>query len=190
MSEGTEYSALNSVMLEKSVYREIVKLSYSNGTSVSAIINDILKEYLHTYILSKKMGHMLVSRDIIKPAIDQMTQDQITTAAKMNANRYKEGVILENGKPSLAAYLRLMRSFSKANKFDFELTVNPENDSQVLLSQFKMGRNFSKYKSETYRLLLQDFVDVTNTELTDSMVFMEFRSKKEQAATEPAKAQQ
>lgn len=103
-----DYVPVRDMMLEKSLYRALTQLKYHNGndeTSISSLINDMLKEYLHTYVLSKTMGHMLISRDIVKVAVDSMTDEQIKEASDTNAMRYKEGAIIEDGRPSLAAYL-------------------------------------------------------------------------------------
>ncbi len=139
----------------------------------------MLKEYLHTYVLSKTMGHILVSRDIYKTAVDSMTEEQIKEASDIDAIRYKEGAIIEYGKPSLASYLKLIKAFAKANKFDIEISKNPDNDNQVLVMSFHMGEKFTKLKDGTYTKLLQEFAEIDRREITGSTVYFEFKAKKE-----------
>jgi hypothetical protein len=180
MTVPNEYMPVNNLVIETNLYRDLTKLSYGNNIPISGLINDMLKEFMHTYILSKNMGHMLLSKDIAKVAINEMTEEQIKQAAKDNANRYREGAILENSRPSLSTYLRLISSFARANKFDIEVSKNPETENQVLIAQFRMGIKFSQYKAETYKMLLQEFADVGRTELTDTMIYIEFKPKKDQ----------
>ena len=182
-----EYIAVKDIMLDKNLYRTLTRLSYSDeGTaehegqsSLSHLINEMLKEYLHTYILSKRMGHMLLSKDAVKVAINSMTDDQIAEASTVNANRYKEAAVLETGKVSLDAIIDLIRSFAKANKFDIEISKNPDNDNQVLVIGFKLGDKFTQFKANTYRGLLQEYSDFQRMEITGNSVYFEYRPKKE-----------
>lgn len=185
-STSYEYVPVKDIMIEKSLYRTLTKLKYSMGgadeeeTSISSIINDMLKEYLHTYVLSKKMGHMLLSKDIVRVAINDMTEEQITEASIANAIRYKEGAILEYGRPSLSAYLELIRAFAKANKFEMEISKNPENDSQVLIISFRLGDRFTRFKADTYKILIEEFAEINKLETTNTSIYIEYKPKKEQ----------
>ena len=177
-----DYVPLKDVMMDKEIYRALTQLKYRNGdeeTSISTLVNEMLKEYLHTYVLSKSMGHILMSKEMVKVAVDAMTMDQLREASEANAIRYKEGAIIENGRPSLAAYLELIRSFAKANGFDAEISKNPDNGNQVLIVNFKMGDKFSQFLGNTYRILLEEFADVDRIELTGTVVYFEFKPKKE-----------
>jgi hypothetical protein len=169
---------VNDIVLENELYRTLTKIKYQEpDSSVSALINEMLKEYLHTYVLSKRMGHMLITKELVKTAVDGMNQEQIKKAAAENAIRYKEAAIIEHGRPSLASYLELIRAFAKANKFEFELSRNPDKQTQVIIVQFKMGSKFALYKAETYKILLQEFAEVERIEATDTSVFIEFKQK-------------
>lgn len=182
MAMTYDYVRVKDVMLEKSIYQALTKLKYgavADEASISSLINDMLKEYLHTYMLSKSMGHMLVSKSIVKAAVDSMSDEQIKEASATNAMRYKEGAIIEHGRPSLAAYLELIRSFAKANKFDIEISKNPDNGNQVLVMSFKMGDKFSQLKANTYRMILEEFAVVDRIEMTGTTTYFEFHPKKE-----------
>jgi hypothetical protein len=168
--------------MEKDLYRALTQLKYRDGsdeTSISSMVNDMLKEYLHTYVLSKTMGHMLMSKDTVRIAVDALTDEQIREASAANAERYKEGAIIEHGRPSLAAYLKLIRAFAKANNFDMEISKNPDNENQVLIISFHMGDKFSQFLGNTYRMLMQEFADVERMEITPTTAYFEFKPKKE-----------
>lgn len=179
-----EYVPIKEVMLEKSIYRMLTKISYHDysgeDVSLSSIINEMLKEYLHTYVLSKRMGHMLMPKETVKTAIDEMDEEQIKQASVANANRYREGAIIEHGKPSLNAYLQLMKSFAKANGFDMEVSKSPENDNPVLIISFQMGNKFSEFLGITYMMLLQEFCDIDRIEITETALYVEYKPKQEQ----------
>lgn len=177
-----EFVPVKDMVMEKNLYRALTQLKYRSGdeeTSVSSIFNDMLKEYLHTYVLSKSMGHMLMPRDLIKVAVNALTDEEIKQASIDNAVRYKEGAILEHGRTSLAAYLELIRSFAKANKFEMEISKNPDNGNQVLIISFQMGAKFSQFLGNTYRVLLGEFADIDRIEITENTAYFEYKPKKE-----------
>jgi len=169
-------------MLEKDVYRLLSQMKYRAGgeeTSISTLVNDMLKQYLHTYILSRTMGHMIISKDVLKLAVETMNDVQIKEASYQDAIRYKEGAIIEHGRPSLDAYLAMIRAFANANKFDFEISRNQDNNNQVLVMTFHMGDKFARLKGYTYRLLLEEFAQIEREELTGTSIYFEFKPKKQ-----------
>ena len=155
---SNELVPIKDLRIERSIYTALTKMSYSSDEQItlSDIINDMLKEYLHTYILSKKMGHILLSKDILRVAINNMTDQEINEASITNALRYREGAILEHGRPSLKTYLELIKAFAKANKFEMEISKNPDADSQVLIISFKMGPKFTRFKGNTLGYYLKN----------------------------------
>lgn len=168
--------------IEKSLYQTLTQMKYRDGngeTSISSLINGMLKEYLHTYVVSKSMGHMLMSKDLVKIAFERLTDEQIKQASDANAMRYKEGAILEHNRPSLGAYLELIRAFAKANEFDIEISKNPENENHVLIITFRMGDKFTQYLGNTYRILLQEFSEINKMEITATSAYFEYKPKKE-----------
>lgn len=175
-----EYVSVKELFIEKNIYNTLTRMLYSNNEQItlSNIINNMLREYLHTYVLSKKMGHMLLSKDILRAAINQMSDDEIKEASITNAMRYREGAILEHGKPSLASYLDLIKAFAKANRFEIEIGKNPDTDNMVLIINFKMGPKFAQFKGNTYRLLLEEFAIVNRMEVTDTSIYIEYQPKK------------
>jgi hypothetical protein len=179
-----EFVPIKDLRIERSIYTALTKISYSSDeqTTLSDIINDMLKEYLHTYILSKKMGHILLSKDILRVAINDMTDQEINEASITNALRYREGAILEHCRPSLKTYLELIKAFAKANKFEMEISKNPDADSQVLIISFKMGPKFTRFKGNTYRILLEEFANIERMEITDNSIYIEYKAKREQVA--------
>ncbi len=108
--------------LDEDLYRKITQMSYSEHIPMQKIINDMLKEYLNVYALSKKMGYALISKDVLKTTFENTPEDQVIELSGKIATRYREAAILLHGKPSLDAYLSLIRSFVTANGYYFEFS--------------------------------------------------------------------
>lgn len=175
-----EYVSVSDIKMEKDLYRALTQLKYRNGeASISSIFNDMLKEYLHTYLLSKSIGHILIPRDIIKVAVNAMNDEEIKQASIDNVVRYRDGALLEHGRASLAAYLDLIRAHAKANKFDMKISKNPDNGNQVLIVSFQMGGKFTQFLGNTYRMLLEEFADIERIEMTATTSYFEYKPKKE-----------
>lgn len=177
-----DHVPVNGLTLEKSLYQTLAKMKYHSGdseVSISSLINDMLKEYLHTYVLSKSMGYVIVPSELVNISSEYLTGEQIKEQSTASAIRYKEGVILEEIRPSLNAYLKLIRAFAKANNFVMEVSRNPENENQVLIISFHMGYGFSQFLGNTYRILLQEYADIVRMEVTPTSVYFEYKPKKE-----------
>jgi hypothetical protein len=175
-----EYIPVREILMERNLYQTLTKMKYQSAnqeTSISSLINEMLKEYLHTYIISKSMGHVLMSKEMVETSVNALTDEQINEASAANAMRYREGARLEHGKPSLDAYLELIKGFSKASKFDMEVSKIPESENHVLIVTFHMGSKFAKFLGGTYRILLQEFADIEKMEITATLAYFEYRPK-------------
>jgi hypothetical protein len=74
----------------------------------------MLNEYLNIYLLSKKIGYVIVSRKVLqKPLVAHQKTEYMSEEIAVG---YKEATILLQGKPSLDGYLDLMVICSR-NKY-------------------------------------------------------------------------
>lgn len=147
--------------------------------SISQLINEILRDHFHTYALSKSVGRILISKDVIQRAIDNLPDAQLDELAAQDAEKFREAAIIEYGRPSLAAYLKLIRTFAKANRFYVEVSKNHDNDNEVLVINFHMGEKFTRFRAETYKRLLEEFAEIDRSEAIGSVIYFEFKPKKE-----------
>jgi hypothetical protein len=84
--------------LDEDLYRKITQMSYSEHKPLQKLINDMLKEYLHVYALSKKIGYALISKEVLKTTFENTPEDQIMELSRKIATRYREAAILLHGK--------------------------------------------------------------------------------------------
>ncbi|HEY7081861.1 MAG TPA: hypothetical protein VH500_19380 [Nitrososphaeraceae archaeon] len=108
--------------LDEETYRKITRISYSEHIPLEKLINDMLKEYLNVYFLSKKIGYALISKEVLKITFENTPEKQVAELSKNIANRYKEAAILLNGKPTLEVYFSLIKSFVSANGYYIEFS--------------------------------------------------------------------
>lgn len=186
--------------LDEELYRKITAMSYSEHISVQKLINDMLKEYLNVYVLSKKIGYALISKDVLKTTFDNTPEDKVMELSRKVATRYREAAILLHGKPSLEEYICLIKSFVTANGYYIEFSKHAmveqaQEDGQsnqdlqqqklekssdlydVMIIRFNISYKFSQFLGNVYRILLEEFCTVKQFELTETLVFYEYKKK-------------
>jgi hypothetical protein len=198
--------------LDEELYRILTKISYSEHIPLEKLINEMPKEYLNVYLLSKKIGYALISKDVLKTTFENTPQDQTLSLSRKIAIRYREAAILSHGKPSLEAYICLIKSFVNANGYYIEFSksstvveqtdgqgqhkqepqqqikdnnnagVDNENkkninDFEVMIIQFNISYKFSQFLGNVYRILLEEFCTINRFELTERLVFYEYKKK-------------
>jgi hypothetical protein len=156
----------------------------------------MLKEYLNVYALSKKIGYALISKEVLKTTFDNTSEHQVNELSKKIATRYREAAILLHGRPSLEAYICLIKSFVNANGYYIEFSKNPistgqqesqrqerqesnsnKDPSEVMIIQFNISYRFSQFLGNVYRILLEEFCIINRFELTERLAFYEFARK-------------
>lgn len=186
--------------LDEELYRKITAMSYSEHISVQKLINDMLKEYLNVYVLSKKIGYALISKDVLKTTFDNTPEDKVMELSRKVATRYREAAILLHGKPSQEEYICLIKSFVTANGYYIEFSKHAmveqaQEDGQsnqdlqqqklekssdlydVMIIRFNISYKFSQFLGNVYRILLEEFCTVKQFELTETLVFYEYKKK-------------
>jgi hypothetical protein len=120
--------------------------------------------------------------------------------------------MLLHGKPTLEAYLSLIKSFVTANGYYIEFSNssiiseqakggegeeqdrqqqytqdsqlkqrqeynNNKDPSEVMIIRFNISYKFSQFLGNVYRILLGEFCTIVQFELTETLVFYEYRKK-------------
>jgi hypothetical protein len=169
-------NVIEKLPLDSDLYKTITKISYAEHIPVPEIINDMLREYIDVYLLWRKVGYVLLARDILTKSIANASEEDIKKASQEVANRHREACILLYGSsPSIESYLRLIKSFCAVNNFQMEQGKKDEND--VLIVQFNMNEKYSQYLGGVYRHLIEDFCTVHRFEVTDNLAFFEYSKK-------------
>jgi hypothetical protein len=65
-------------------------ISYSEHIPLEKLINDMLKKYLNVYLLSKKIGYALISKEVLKTTFENTPKDQVLSLSTKIATRYRE----------------------------------------------------------------------------------------------------
>lgn len=164
---------LQNLALDQDLYRELTKMSYSEHIPISKLVNDMLREHIGVYLLWRKIGYVLVSKDVLKSSLTRSPDEELLEYAKEIASRHREAAILMHGKPSLEAYVNLIRAFVKVNGYSVEKGKNGDND--VLIIQFNINEKYSLFLGNAYKILIEEFADIERLEITSNLAFFEYR---------------
>jgi hypothetical protein len=173
--ETTNSAIIHDLPLDGEIYRRITKLSYSDHVPVPKLINDMLREHMDVYLLWRQIGYVLVSKEVLKSSLMRSSDEELLEYAGRIASRYREAAILMHGKPSLEAYINLIKAFVTVNGYSVEISMNGEND--VLIVQFNINEKYSLFVGNAYKILLEEFADIKRFEITDNLAFFEFRKR-------------
>jgi predicted house-cleaning noncanonical NTP pyrophosphatase (MazG superfamily) len=140
----------------------------------------MLREYLAVYLLWRKVGYILISKEVVKKVMSYVPDKELSKAGESIATRIREAatILQSKSKASLDSYLELIESFASINGFDVERSKNiGDSGVDVLIIQFRLNENYSKFLGSAFRLLIEEFADVTNFETTNNLVFIEYKKR-------------
>ncbi len=96
MTSDRENIPLEHLLLDKSLYRKITKLAYSENKPVEKIINEMLREYIDVFYPLRKIGLVHVTKDTVKMIFQDISDELIIEHAKSLSKRYMEVITLLN----------------------------------------------------------------------------------------------
>ena len=164
---------LGNLALDHDIYVQLTKISYSEHIPISKLINDMLREHMDVYLLWRKIGYVLVSKEVLGSSLSHSPDDELLEYAAKIASRYREAATLLHGRPSLEGYLNLIKAFVTVNGYSVEKAKNGEND--VLIVQFNIHEKYSKFLGSAYKILLEEFARIERFEITDNLAFLEYK---------------
>jgi hypothetical protein len=166
---------LENLPLDHDIYKQLTKISYTEHIPVSKLINDMLREHIDVYLLWRKIGYVLVSKEVLKSSLLRLPDEELLEYAGKIASRYREAAILMHGRPSLEGYINLIKAFVTVNGYSVEKGKNGEND--VLIMQFNINEKYSLFVGNAYKILLEEFADIERFEITSNLAFFEYRKR-------------
>jgi hypothetical protein len=105
-----------------------------------------------------------------------LPDEELLEYAGKIASRYREAAILMHGRPSLEAYINLIKAFVTANGYSVEKSKNGEND--VFIVQFNINEKYSLFLGNAYKILLEEFAEIERFEITNSLLSLNTESVK------------
>jgi hypothetical protein len=164
---------LENLPLDHDIYVQLTKIAYTEHKPVSKLINDMLREHMDVYLLWRKIGYVLVSKEVLKSSLLRSPDEELLEYAAKIATRYREAAIHVHGRPSLEVYLNLIKAFVTVNGYTVQKGKNGEND--VLIVQFNVNEKYSKFLGSAYKILLEEFARIERFEITDNLAFFEYK---------------
>src|SRR5574342_993520 len=99
---------LENLSLDHDVYSKITKIAYTEHMPVSKVINDMLKEHMDVYLLWRKIGYVLVSKEVLQSSLLRSPDEELLEYSEKIASRYRDAAVLMYGRVGLDAYINLI----------------------------------------------------------------------------------
>lgn len=141
-----------SFRMEEEVLRILEKEARKKGTSLSYLINSILKNYVDSDRYFQEMGFILMSKDFLRKSYSRMQVEDLADDAKelgWIAKEYVSYFFLEVNTYTLIEFLELW--FSKFQSFQHKVNVKCH---QFCLNH-DINMNFSTYFSTVLKELIE-----------------------------------
>jgi len=100
----------------------------------------------------------------------------IVDHAKSLSKRYMELMALLNKNQTLDDYLDFSMLYANASGYQMEVTTNDSGGKRVII-RINLGRKYSLYLGECFKILLSEVSAVHNYDFTDSVMFFECTPK-------------
>lgn len=165
------------VSLDSELYRAITLKAYSQQTSVSETINEMLKLQLSAERFIKA-GFIFLHRDLVKTLVDSLSDEAIVQAANNISDTLREVTNMRAGRPrpTIMEYLDVLSSYIEANRQSISI-ANNEDGSVYFTVRPGLGPKYSLFLSECLKITLDQIADVTKVEVTDTSVHIECMPK-------------
>jgi hypothetical protein len=160
-------------MLDKNLYRKITKVAYSENRPVERVVSDMLRKYIDVFCPLRKIGLVHVTKDTVKMIFQHISDELIIEHAKSLSKRYMEVITLLNKNRTLEEYLDFFKLYASASGYQVEVMNANQSGSMKIIIKLNLGRKYSLYLGECFRILLSQVSRVDNSEFTDSVVFFE-----------------
>jgi hypothetical protein len=176
LTSDRENIPLEHLLLDKNLYRKITKMAYSENRPVERLINDMLREYIDVFHPLRKIGLVHVTRETVKIIFQDISDELIIEHAKSLSKRYMEVITLLNKNRNLEDYLDFLKVYATASGYQIDISTTQSGVRRVLLS-LNLGRKYSLYLGECFKILLAEVSKVDNYDFTESLVFFECTPK-------------
>jgi hypothetical protein len=90
--------------------------------------------------------------------------------------RYMEVITLLNKNRNLEDYLDFLKVYAAASRYHVDISTTQSGGNRVIL-RLNLGRKYSLYLGECFKILLAGVSKVDNLDFTDSLVFFECTPK-------------
>jgi hypothetical protein len=165
---------INSLHLDKEIYRTISMMAYSDNETIENVINNLLKKQLATQGFLRN-GFELFHKDIVRTLANAISNEKLVEEARNFPTLPKEMVLLnvDGIKPDIKKYIKSFSSFMTVNGYTVSVDENKEEGTVTFYARHNINYKYSLFWGEIIKMTLADIAEITNAEITDTSIFLE-----------------
>ena len=155
-NEAKHHSESITFRLDGFILNRLYREAEQKDISVNALVSHIIKEYIDWHSNAAKAGFVTVRRGLLSNLINRLPEKEISSISEDIAkNETKDFVLLLRNEYNIESALDVIETWIKISGYPYRHEVNFTRQSYVI--QHDMGKNWSIYMSELYRILFQEF---------------------------------
>jgi len=160
------------------VLTQLREESEKNQISLNTLSNQIFTDHLVWHNYARQTGLFYVPKPLISRAINELTEDQISSIAEETAkNKLKDLVLLLKDEFTVSSFLGMTEDWARISGFPYKHEINQDGTISRLIIQHDLGKSYAFLLKEIYRFALEELLnEKTEFELTDNTLVLNLRS--------------
>lgn len=142
--------------------------------SINTLVNQIIKLYIIWHKPAKQAGFGYFDKVLVSDIINLLDDEQIVKMAEQYCkHRLKDIAFMLNSENTFSSFMNGIISWLEASSFNYKYNINNDNNSNTLVIQFEMGKNWSLF-FKTYMQSVLEHYKITDgqCEMTDNTVMI------------------
>ncbi|MGN6346255.1 MAG: hypothetical protein ACTHJ7_04030 [Candidatus Nitrosocosmicus sp.] len=165
--------------IEKTVLDDLQQEAEQKMESVNTLVNQILKSYLQWHKLAKKARLAYISKDLMAKTIDHLSDEQIIQMTEEFCKKRLVDIIhMLRDENTFESFMEAICLWFEVSGFNYRLERNDEDDTDLYIIQFDMGRKWSLYFKMQMQLVFE-YYNVKNAKasMTNNAVLVKINRK-------------
>ena len=162
--------------MEKTVLDELRKEAGQRMESVNTLVNQIIISYLQWHKPAKQAGLGYISKALMSKTINHLTDEQVVQMTKeFYNNQLKDITFMLRTENTFSSFINGLCSWLDASGYNYR--IDNDDDAEVYIIQFDMGRNWSLYFKTQMDLAFVHYKTTdSQCEMTDNIVVIKIKS--------------
>ncbi|PVX24816.1 MAG: hypothetical protein CW691_06330 [Candidatus Bathyarchaeum sp.] len=143
----------------------------TQGISVNALMNKILKQYINQFRHIKRFGAVITARTVFNKIVDCCTEDELKKIAEVTGSTETKDAMRTLGIPqtydTVIAHIKM--AGTHGGWFDFN--QHTKNSGEYIHLRHELGKKWSTFLAETVSSIFKSILDIeVKTEILDNYV--------------------
>ena len=160
------------------ILNELRQESEKKQVSLNTLTNQIFTDHIVWHSYAKQTGLFYVPRPLISRAVNELTEEQLSSIAEETAkNKLKDLALLIRDEFTASSFLDMTEDWARISAFSYKRESSEDGRINRFMIQHDLGKNYGFLLKEMYRFALEDLLHKkTEFEMTDNTLVVNVES--------------